>query len=100
MPSAKHSKYHYVYVLERQDDRRRFIGYTEDLKKRFAGRAAPAKGKQAASKKAATETRFRLVYIECSLDADDAHRRVKYLKTAAGKKYLAARLKAYAKRSG
>ena len=80
---------HYVYVLKSEKDGNMYVGYTTDLRERFALHNA--------GKVKSTRARrpFQLVYYEASLSQQDALRREKYLKTAYGKRYLKNRLRGY-----
>ncbi len=73
---------HCVYILFSLKDKKLYIGYTTNLKKRltdhFHGR----------SKATAPRRPFKLIYCEYFFSKHDAYRREKYLKTSAGKKML------------
>ncbi len=77
----------YVYALVSQKDRKLYVGYTEDLRKRISEHN---RGK-------VTSTRYRvpfkLIYYEACRNKADALHRERYLKTAYGKRYLKNRLK-------
>ena len=77
----------YVYALVSQNDRKLYVGYTEDLRKRISEHN---RGK-------VTSTRYRvpfkLIYYEACRNKADALHRERYLKTAYGKRYLKNRLK-------
>ncbi len=78
---------YYVYALVSQKDRKLYVGYTEDLRKRISEHN---RGK-------VTSTRYRvpfkLIYYEACRNKADALHRERYLKTAYGKRYLKNRLK-------
>ena len=80
---------HWVYVLESLKDKKRYIGYTKNLRKRLIQHQ---QGK-------IFSTSFRrplmLIYLEGCLDEEDSKRREKYLKTTGGRRFLAKRLKSY-----
>ncbi len=78
---------HYVYVLLSQKDRKFYVGYTVDLRKRFS--------EHNSSKVTSTRRRipFDLVYYEACRNKADALHRERYLKTAYGKRFLKNRLK-------
>ena len=78
---------HYTYVLLSQKDKKFYVGYTADLRKRVL---AHNSGR-------ISSTRYRspphLVYYEACRTRSDALHREKYLKTAYGKRYIKNRLK-------
>jgi putative endonuclease len=78
---------YYTYVLLSSKDGNWDTGATSDLKARFREHQ---EGK-------VTSTRFRrpwrLIYYEACLEAEDAYRRERYLKTGKGKRYLRQRVK-------
>jgi putative endonuclease len=79
----------YVYILESLLDGKRYIGYTNDLKKRIKEH----KNGQVFS------TRSRLpvdlIYYEACTNPDDAKRRERYLKTTQGARFIGLRLIEY-----
>ena len=78
---------YYTYVLESKKDRKRYIGFTGDLKKRI-------KDHNDGLNKATRDRRpFILIYYEACLDKESAIKREKYLKTGWGNRYLNQRLK-------
>lgn len=81
----------YVYILESIDKDFIYVGYTTDLKNRFALH----------NKKQVQSTKFyaplKLVFYEAYLNQSDAKRREKYLKTTKGKSTLKTMLKDYYK---
>jgi len=76
----------YVYVLESLKDGNRYIGYTNNLKRRIK--------EHQAGYNFSTEFRrpFNLIYFEGGLDETDAKRREHYLKTTQGRRFLGLRL--------
>ena len=80
-----------VYVLQSEKDKKFYVGYTSDLRKRL---------RQHNDVKV-NSTKYRrplkLVYYEACLNQQDATHREKYLKTAWGKRYLRNRLKNFLK---
>jgi len=80
---------HYVYVLRSLADGNFYVGYTNDLKRRFA--------KHEQGKVPSTKSRLpvELVYYEACRSRQDATKREKYLKTAWGKRYIKSRLASY-----
>lgn len=73
---------HYTYVLLSEADRRLYIGYTGDLKARFACHA------QGLVRATACRRPLRLVFYEAYVSKYDALRREGYLKTSKGKTTL------------
>jgi len=73
---------HYVYVLWSKADKKFYIGYTDNLKRRINEHNAG---------KVHTTVRFgnpQLIFFEAFLSRRDAQRREKYFKTTKGKKAL------------
>ena len=81
----------YVYVLESQKDKQKYIGYTNNLKRRIEEHMA---GNSFATK---FRLPFKLIYFEGSLSQNDAKRREGYLKTTQGRRFLGLRLKEYSR---
>ena len=81
--------FHYVYVLRSAADGNFYVGYTNDLKRRFA--------EHEAGRVPSTRNRrpLELAYYEACRSQEDATKREKYLKTAWGKRYIKSRLAAY-----
>lgn len=81
----------YVYVLESKLDKKRYIGYTNNLKRRIEehneGRSFSTKPRLP----------FRLIYYEAGLNEVDAKRRERYLKTTQGRRFLGLRLTEFTK---
>jgi len=80
---------YYVYVLRSLADRQFYVGLTRDVVARVqehnAGRV----------RSTGARTPLELIYWEGCLNANDAARREKYLKSAWGKRYLKLRLRGY-----
>jgi putative endonuclease len=76
----------YTYVLESAKDQNLYIGWTNDLKKRFE--------KHNLGKVFSTKTRrpFKLIYYEACLSKEAAIKREKYFKTGFGRRFLKNRL--------
>ena len=76
----------YTYALQSLKDKKLYIGFTEDLKKRFFehnhGRIKATNDRKP----------FRLVYYEACLVKNLAVRREKYFKTGFGRKFLKERV--------
>jgi putative endonuclease len=81
--------YYYVYVLVSEKDGNKYVGYTNDLKRRLV---IHNEGKVRSTR---NRLPMKLVYFEGCLDREDATRREKYLKTAWGKRYIRNRLEHY-----
>ncbi|MBI5466142.1 MAG: GIY-YIG nuclease family protein [Candidatus Kerfeldbacteria bacterium] len=90
MPSNKTSPvFFYTYVLESTKDGDKYIGYTRDLRRRFEEHQ---KGESFASY---TRRPFELIYYEACRDSEDAKQRERYLKTTAGRRFMAKRLRRF-----
>ena len=80
---------HYTYVLLSKADGNFYVGYTNDLKRRFElhnkGRVHSTKDRRP----------LELLYYEACLDQRDATRREKYFKTYEGRMFIKRRLKSY-----
>ena len=79
----------YVYVLESIKDGDRYIGYTNDIRKRIEEHN---KGKNFSTK---SMLPFQLIYFEGCKNMQDAKRREHYLKTTQGRRFLGLRLQEY-----
>lgn len=81
----------YVYVLKSLKDGNRYIGFTDNLKKRLK--------EHDNGQTFSTQFRlpFKLIYFEGCLNKEDAKRREKYLKTTQGRRFLGLRLIKYVK---
>ena len=78
---------YYTYVLKSLKDNELYIGWTNDLKNRFAKH-------QSGTVESTKDRRpLKLVYYEACLLKDDAITREKALKTGYGRAYLQRRLK-------
>lgn len=77
---------YYVYVLQSLKDRKLYIGYTNNLKRRFeehnSGRNEVTRERKP----------FRLLYYEACTQKPDALKRELQLKTGFGREYLKRRL--------
>jgi putative endonuclease len=82
-------KFYYVYILQSEEDKYFYTGYTNDLNKRVSehnnGRVKSTENRRP----------LKLVYWEGCLNQQDATSREKYLKTAWGKRYIKNRIKNY-----
>jgi len=73
---------YYVYVLLSLQDKKFYIGFSEDIKKRLADHNA---GRNTSTK---PRRPFELIYYEAHLNKKDALRRETYFKTTKGKSVL------------
>ncbi len=79
--------FYYTYVLQSLLDHKLYIGWTPNIKKRFADHCL---GKVTSTKH---RRPLKLVYFEACLDKASAIKREKQLKSGFGRKYLQNRLK-------
>jgi len=79
----------YAYVLESQKDKEKYIGYTNNLKKRIE------EHKKGLSFSVKPRLPIKLIYFEGCLNQEDAKRRENYLKTTQGRRFLGLRLQEY-----
>ena len=90
MPSNTTSRmFFYTYVLESLKDGDRYIGYTNNLRKRLE------EHRKRLSFATKFRLPFRLIYFEGCLNSEDAKRREDYLKTTQGRRFLGLRLLQY-----
>ena len=78
----------YNYVLLSKKDGKRYIGFTDDLQRRFS------EHNNGLNKSTKDRRPFELIYYEACLSRTDAIKREKYLKTMWGNNYLNKRLEA------
>ena len=73
---------YFTYVLQSEQDKQLYIGFTKDLKRRIAfhndGKVRATVGRRPLT----------LIYYEACLNEVDAVKREKYLKTGYGRRYL------------
>ena len=81
--------FYYIYILESVKDKKKYTGYTENLKLRFEQHC------QGLSKSTKNRRPLKLIYYEACLNKKDAMKRERYLKTYLGKMFLKNRLKSY-----
>jgi len=81
----------YIYVLQSLKDNNFYVGFTENLKKRYFEHQD---GKVFSTK---SRTPFRLIYYETYILKEDALCREKYLKTSMGKRVLKKQLSHFIK---
>ena len=80
------NKWWYVYVLQNRNNRW-YIGSTNNYKKRIS---THNQGKNKATK---PYLPWKLIYLEVSVNREDARAREKYLKSGMGRRYLMNRMK-------
>lgn len=80
---------YYVYVLFSEHDKRLYIGYTEDVKRRF--------DEHQSGQVQATQYRrpLKLIYFENYCEQQDALGREKFLKSGSGHRYLKKQLRTF-----
>ncbi len=81
---------YYVYVLENQNDKSYYIGFTANLKRRLFEHQNSKGGRTTGLKK-----NWKLIYFEGYPDKQDAIGREKFLKSGSGRKYLYKQLAHY-----
>lgn len=87
MPSnTSFRMFFYTYVLESLTDKKYYIGYTNDLKRRVE------EHNRGESKSTKPRRPLILIYYEACRNEQDAKRREKYLKTTQGRRFLGLRL--------
>jgi putative endonuclease len=79
----------YTYVLESLKDKTRYIGHTNNLKRRIE------EHKKGLNFSTEFRLPFKLIYYEACLNQKDAKRRERYLKTTQGRRFLGLRLIEY-----
>lgn len=80
---------HHVYVIEDEATRKKYIGYTMDLKQRLIDH------NRHKNVSTAFGTRWKLIYCETYIHKMDALGREKFLKSGAGWKFLRKQIKHY-----
>lgn len=91
MPSDTTSSvfFYWVYILESLKDGNKYIGYTNNLKRRIE------EHKKGLSFSTKFRLPFKLIYFEGCINEQDAKRREYYLKTTQGRRFLGLRLIQY-----
>ena len=79
----------YVYILQSKKDNNLYVGWTNDLRRRFL------KHQNGEVRSTKYRLPMKLIYYETCINREDAKKREKYLKTAWGKRYLKNRLRKY-----
>jgi putative endonuclease len=80
---------YYVYILRSMKDKKLYIGYSENLKRRFSDHQ---NGEVSSTK---PRRPFELIFYEAYKERFDAKRREKYFKTDKGKSSIKMMLKEY-----
>ena len=87
MPSNLTLKqFYYTYVLFSHKDGKRYVGWTNNLRRRIAEHN---NGKNISTK---SRLPLSLIYCEACLSEDDAKQREKYLKATVGRRFITKRL--------
>ena len=73
----------YTYILENQNDRSLYIGYTANLRRRLQEHLSGCGGKTTSKKQG-----WKLIYYEAYCIQKDALGREKFLKSGSGRKYI------------
>ena len=81
----------YTYVLFSETDKKFYIGFTKDLKKRVE------EHQNGSVLSTAHKRPFILIYYEACLNENDAIKREKYFKSGFGRRFLRNRLETYLK---
>jgi putative endonuclease len=92
MPSRTTSDqnlFYYIYVLESKRDGNRYIGMTQDLRKRFL------EHQNGRSRATASRRPFELIYYEACRSYQDTKQREQYMKTTEGRRFITKRLRNY-----
>jgi putative endonuclease len=80
---------HYVYVLRSASDDGLYIGYSANLRRRFA------QHKEGTAFATSYRGPWKLIYYEAYVEQADAVGRERYLKSGAGRKFLKSQLRNY-----
>ncbi len=81
---------YYVYLLQNQNDKSFYIGYTENLKRRILEHQNGKGGRTTKLKK-----NWQMIYFEGYLNKQDALGRELFLKSGSGRKYLKKQMSHY-----
>ena len=85
----EHNMSYTVYILEDQEDRTWYIGFTEDLKRR------PKEHFEKRSPYTSKKGSMKLIYAEWYINKFDALGREKFLKSGAGHRFIKKQLRHY-----
>jgi len=80
-------KFYYTYVLMSLKDGKKYVGYTDDLRRRLKQHNS---GKSFSTK---SRMPFKLIYYEACLNKDAAKRRERFFKQTKGREFITKRLK-------
>jgi len=80
----------YTYLLENQDDKSWYIGFTSDLQRRLKEHQEHSGGRTTRLK-----NNWRLIYYESYLNKNDAVGRERFLKSGSGRRFLKKQLVNY-----
>lgn len=80
---------YYTYLLESTIDKSWYIGYSSDLRKRFASHNAGA------NKATKSKRPWKLIYYEAYLNRLDAKGRERFLKSGSGRRFIKKQLSKY-----
>ena len=80
---------HYVYVLRSVSDDGLYVGYSANLRRRFAQR------NEGSASATSHRGPWKLIYYEAYIEQPDALGRERYLKSGAGRKFLKSQLRHY-----
>ena len=83
---------HYVYLLENEDDKSWYIGFTTNIEERVNAHNQSKGGRTTRLK-----SHWKLIYYEMYLNKMDAIGREKFLKSGSGRRYLKKQLIHYLK---
>ncbi len=81
---------YYTYLLENQNDKGWYIGYSSNLRKRLTQHQSGHGGQTTKNKQS-----WQLIYYEAYLNKKDAEGRERFLKSGSGRKYLKKQLNNY-----
>ncbi len=81
---------YYIYILESQNEKDWYIGYTSNLKKRLAQHVSGQEGQTTRNK-----IDWKLIYYEAYLNKKDAQGRERFLKSGSGRRYIKKQLTNY-----
>ena len=81
---------YYVYLLENQNDKSWYIGFTENIDERVVAHQMGRGGRTTKLKRG-----WKLIYFEAYLSREDALSRERFLKSGAGRRFLKKQLAHY-----
>lgn len=87
---------YYVYVLQSLKNQRLYVGYTQDLKRRFAEHNSALKTSHYTSKNGP----WKLIFYEVHANTMDARNMEKFYKSGYGREVLKKKLENFFKNSG